>query len=344
MSNILLIPLNTNHVLILYEIMKNIQSRSVMLCYDNIAGGKNYHTGSLLKEKEIPYITFEKKINRTEHGNFFEETINFFRIRRIVSALLEKIKPKVVVLAVDNDPISYAVLKAAKKRGIKSVIVQEGSARPDAKRKIRSLRMFVYEIIRLFGIRLSYILHGTSNLYDKYLVAGMSAKEAFISRGLEEKKFEVTGQPKYDNFITEAQDYRNKNLTGNTLLFAAGFYIVSDTRNIQFLKDLVKLTAIKNIKLTIKLHPRSTINVEDIKQKLIGDDIDHCTIIKCGDDTLDLLKKSYGLITVSSTVITEALILNREGIIINYLAGDMKLPFEGYDAVHHINQRERNRI
>ncbi len=307
------------------------------MCHDNISDSKAYHTENLLKEKEIPYIHFPKSIQRDEHDSLIKQIACFIKMKQLVKNILETESPDVIVTAVDNDPISYIFLKQAKRLSIKSIIVQEGSVRPNLTRKISGIREFCVEILRIFGIRLSYISHGRSNLYDMYCVAGEIVKDVFVKNGAPAKNIAITGAPKYDNFFKEASKISMKGKDSLTLLFAAGFFIISDEENRTFLKQLTSSVRTLNIKLLIKLHPRSSEKIADIKGIIGKINLSHCDIIKEGDETLNLLKNVYGVITVASTVVTEALIMDREGILVDYLAKGLKLPFGGYDAVHHIN-------
>ena len=247
------------------------------------------------------------------------------------------IKPKVIVLSIDNDPISTLFLKEAKVFGIKSVIIQEGSDRPDLKRNIKGLKNWIVELLRIGGIQIGYIPHGMSCLFDIYCVSGKNAKRTLENRGVPSRKIKITGQPKYDEFISMANGFLFKNKKNKRLLFAAGFNVIADKANRDFLKELILSTMRLEFKLIIKLHPRSEVNPSDIEQLYPEEILSHCKVIKSGDSTLDTLRHVYGIITVASTVITEALILNREGILVDYLANEMKLPLSGYDAVFHID-------
>ena len=333
-------PLNTNHVLIFSAIFPYVESTYQVLSHDRIADNNKYHTEKILKKRNIPYFHFPRYIKRNENDRIFQKLVSFFRMKAIIKEVLEEISPEIIVLAVDNDPISNLFLRLSKKKNIKAIIVQEGSARPDAVIQIKGLHQYVLEVLRLCGIQLSYILHGKSKLFDKYLVAGFSSKKVLIKRGVPENKVEVTGQPKYDPFMKVAADYRSIGKDSNILLFAAGFSIVAGKNNINFLKELLYASKQLGIHLIVKLHPRSSETPEYIKNLLKDVDWSHCEVIKEGDETIDLLKKVYGLITVASTVITEALIMDREGILVDYLAGEQKLPYSGYDAIRHINTME----
>lgn len=338
MNKALFIPLNTNHVEILSNIVNCLKSEYVFLSHDKISDDNKYKTSPLLKEKGLPFVEFDAVIERSEYDSVIKKFKNFFKIKILIKQILLKIQPNVIILAVDNDPISYCFLRQAKSMGIKSVIVQEGSARPELKRKIRGLKNWVIELLRYCKIQIGYVSHGMSYLFDVYCVAGIKVKKMLENRGVKSDKIKITGQPKYDKFVSASKLHATQNKNNKRLLFAAGFNVISDDENKEFLQELIKKTKELNIQLTVKLHPRSRESIQDINNLFGHEELKHCDIIKTGDDTIKLLPEVYGLITVASTVITEALILDREGILVDYLAKGLKLPFSGYDAVFHIKQ------
>lgn len=343
MSKVLFVPLNTNHVLIMKDVIDVLPCQYDILCHDRIAGNKVYHTEKALKKNKLRFFHLPRELQRNEGDNILRQLIDYLRMKAILLEVFEHKAPQVVVLAVDNDPISYLFLKIAKRKGIKTAILQEASARPDAKRRVYGAEGYIKELLRFFGVQLSYTLHGTSNLFSKYMVSGPTSKEIMLKRGVPESKIIITGQPKYDSFINEAVDNRRFERDIPVLLFAAGpgNSIIADEESRLFLIELIRSTSKLCIKLVIKLHPRSPLTPADIKKVLNKIDLTQCEIIKKGDETISLLKKSYGLITVASTVVTEALILDREGIIIDYLAKkEQKLPYRKYNAVHYINSRK----
>ena len=339
MNTVLAVPLNTNHVLIMKEVLKHLNTPWKILCYDKISGGKKYHTEAALKKNKMPYFHFPRKIRRKENSGIFLELMAWFRLKKIINELINRESPSLLLLAIENDPISHLLITLAQKKQIKTVIIQEGSTRPEGKRITRG-GGYIKEALRLLGIQLGYLFHGENNRFDKYCVAGPSFKNLLVTkRGVSDDKIVITGQPKVDPFFARAEKHRTKNKDSKILLFAAGpaRSIISNEANIFFLKGLVKVTKKLNLELIIKLHPRSPVNTSEIITVLEGLELSHCDVIKEGDETFNLLVKSYGVITPASTVVTEALILDREGILVDYLAGGLKLPFGGYDAVHHIN-------
>ena len=92
--------------------------------------------------------------------------------------------------------------------------------------------------------------------------------------------------------------------------------------------------------LIIKLHPRGVQEPADIYNLLDINREHSIEIIKEGDDTFELLKRADVLITVSSTIVLEALMMDKECVVGSYLAGESRLEYGKYDAIHSIESEE----
>ena len=299
-SRLLFVPLNTNHVLIMNNIIKHLQIPYEVLSHDKISSSAKYHTENMLKKLNVPFRHFAYTIDRNENENFSLQIYHFFCIKKIIEKTLTDINPNKIVLAVDNDPISYIILKFSRNRNIQSFILQEASARPDANVSYPGFKGILIKLFSFLGIRLGYILHGTSHLYTEYFVSGNAAKNVMIDRGIPEKKLRITGQPKYDDIMIKAASLRHSNLESKQLLFAAGLDSIDTEAKIQFVKRLVQLSRIYGLLLLIKLHPRSNETPDKYRSILNDFSLSNCCIVKEGDDTFSLLEQSYALITVAS--------------------------------------------
>ena len=103
----------------------------------------------------------------------------------------------------------------------------------------------------------------------------------------------------------------------------------------QVLKSLAKYE--KNI--TIKLHPTqdSIIDVQGMVDELLP----HAQIFK-NANTYDLIAQSDIVISPSSSVITEALILDKPVFLFKFLENDSGIPYEKYNAV--VATEDENKI
>jgi UDP-N-acetylglucosamine 2-epimerase len=337
MNKVLFLPLNTNHVIIFKSIINALNCKYEILCHDLIADAQHYQTEQMLKKLDLNYIHYPGQIKRSRFDIFFVQIINFFKIKKLIKLILQQVKPSLLVLAIDNDPIARTFIHLSKKTGIKTFLIQEGLVRPH---EYSMRKVYLSDIIAgafsCLGIYLNYSKYGTSGC-DKILVSGMRAARIFKERIRKGSSIEIVGQPKYDNYLNKLADYHSDNSKNKRFLFAAGTNVVKNTANIDFLRTL--LLAIKECGayLTVKMHPRTPETPEDIYNIIGEQDTSFFEIVKQSDDTFDILKDIYALITVSSTMIIEALLMDKEGIAVDYLAGEQRLNYSAYGAVHTID-------
>jgi hypothetical protein len=73
---------------------------------------------------------------------------------------------------------------------------------------------------------------------------------------------------------------------------------------------------------------------------LNGDNIDHVEIIKEGDETFELLRGCDVFVTVSSTMILDALLMDKECIVVRYLAGEERLEYDSYECSYFVDSAQ----
>ena len=341
MKKVLFIPLNTNHVLIFEPVINRLSCESVVLCHDRISNDQRYHTEQTLRDRNIPYIHFSGKINRDLQENFFSSLLHFFRMQKAIDDLLKQISPDTLVLAIDNDPIAQIFIRLSKRYKIRSILIQEGLIRPyEYTRRKTYTSDYLYRLLNRWGIFLRYTKYGTTGC-DIICASGNRAANIFQNRGVSEKHLTIVGQPKYDHYLERVKNFQSTHYDKKKLLFAAGSSIVRDELNIQFLKVLVDSAKNFNAFLIIKMHPRTKETPQDIYNIIGVQDKSCLEVVKQSDDTFEILKDVYGLITVSSTMIIEALLLDKEGITVDYLAGEQRLDYGKYDAVYTIEDQQK---
>ena len=245
-----------------------------------------------------------------------------------------------MVLALDNDPIAQIFISESKRLRIKTILVQEALIRPyEYTMRKFYLSYYLLKCLRSIGIYLVYTKYGTEGC-NKILVGGKIAADIMKKRGVPKEKITIVGHPKYDALIEKITCLENKKNKRKTYLFAASTTVIHDDINIQFLKKLIESTTKLGVHLIIKLHPRGPQEPEDIYEILNIKENPDLEIIKEGDDTFEILKRSDVLITVSSTIVLEALMMDKECIIATYLAGEFRLEYEKYDAVYSIQNED----
>lgn len=345
MKKILFFPLNTNHVYIFNNIVQYLSSEYLFISHDYISDSPAYHTSQLMEKLKLPFIHFSERVLRKPDDNFFNKFRLFFKLQKVIKFLLAEINPNLVVLCIDNDPIAQIFVKMAKRQSIKTILIQEALVRPfEYMDRPTYFSDYTYKILRFFGIFLNYIQYGTAGC-DKILVAGERAKSIYIKRGIPEEKCVIVGQPKFDTTVKKIQEVDvTPNRTG-LYLYAASTKIIKKSEYVSFLKKLMNSIEQNGLMLIIKLHPRTAEDTEYIKRQLTINNFPSCRVIKEGDDTFELLKKADVLITISSTVILEALMLKKDCIVVDYLAGESKLNYGSYDAVYSIaNENEIDQV
>lgn len=339
MSNILFAPLNTNHVKIFHAIVPWLKRPYEFLCHDRISESNQYRTEELLQKLALPYRHLPGAVNRSQQDHLLLQIANFFRIRRELARAVERIRPAAIVLAIDNDPISQILLRESKRRGVPTVLIQEALIRPHeyVMRKTH-LSDALYKFLHAFGILLKYTMYGSGGC-DRVLVAGRIAAGILERRGVPKSRIQIVGYPKYDALLKRIGCFPTPP-DSRTYLYAASTQVVRNQANVRFLERLRRATANRGLTLLVKLHPRSPLEPSDLYRLLHIEPGPTFRVLKEGDDTRDILEHSYALVTVSSTVVLDALIMDRECIVANYLAGESKMEYGQYDAVYSVDSEE----
>jgi hypothetical protein len=337
MAKILFAPLNTNHVHIFESILPWLHTDYVFLSHDNISEAAQYHTGKLMQQKGIKHVGFSQRLDRSPSDWIGSKISKALALKKQVKEILKQVSPDVLVVAIDHDPVSQILIEQAHRLQIKSVLIQEGLIRPhELVDQPWYWSDYVFKILRMFGIHLNYIRYGSAAC-DRILVSGARAAQIFKNTGNDERQLAIVGQPKYDSAINKLRNHTNYESGTKTYVFAASTTVLADLPNVRFMREMVKSAHELDIHLIIKLHPRAPIEPSDV-HRFISDVQRPASleIIKEGDDTFDILMRSYALVTVSSTMVLEALMMNKECVVAEYLAGTSCLEYESYDAVHVI--------
>lgn len=170
---------------------------------------------------------------------------------------------------------------------------------------------------------------------DKFAIYGELSKKICLEHKIDSKKLVMTGNPRYDElFRRESKGDKNNVLitlsgiasTAWTTFYSISLVLKYEKMFRQVLKSLAKLDKT----VTIKVHPTqdSIINVQKIVNEILPD----ATILK-NANTYDLISQSDIVISPPSSVITEALILNKPVFLFKFLENDSGIPYEKYNAV-----------
>lgn len=340
MSKVLFAPFNTNHVLIFNEIIKSLHSDYEVLCHDRISEAEEYHTENIVRTKKLRYKHVPRRIRRSPTDNLLLKLVNFFRMKKQIVRVLKETSPDLVVLAIDNDPIAQIAIHESKRQGIKTLLVPEGLIKPyDLLTRKTYLSDYFYKILRPLGIYLAYIKYGTGDC-DRILVSGKRALDILEKIGVPEDRMTIVGQQKYDTFLAKIKkDYLQTKETG-AYLYAASTRIFENEEEVQLVRKLTQSAKELGIHLIVKLHPRAPQEPEELYLLIGSDTRPFVEIMKEGYDTFEILKKVDVVITISSAIVWEGLMMNKECILASYLAGTRRLDYDSYDAIHTIEYEE----
>lgn len=179
---------------------------------------------------------------------------------------------------------------------------------------------------------------------DKFAIYGNLTKQLCSNHNIDPNKLIITGNPRYDELFKRKTISNEKNIlitlsgiasTAWSTFFSISLILKYENMFRQVLKSLAKYE--KNI--TIKLHPTqdSIIDVQGIVDELLP----HAQIFK-NANTYDLIAQSDIVISPSSSVITEALILDKPVFLFKFLENDSGIPYEKYNAV--VATEDENKI
>ena len=340
MARVVFFPLNINHALNFGKISESLECEHVFLCHDRVSENERYHTEATLQKLGLPLIHFPEALSRDADAPLATRILHVLKLKRQFRQLFRQVEPKLVVLAIDNDPLARIAIDEAKRAGIPTALVQEALIHPREfvqRKTFRSEPML--QALRSLGIHLSYSQYGSAGC-DWLLAIGPRAKKLFCEAGVPDERVAVVGYPRYDDLVRELKSYDKVDETSKTYLYAASSKLLRDAEEIEFLKELAASTERLGVPLIVKLHPRVPDVPSDVYALLESTRESAIEVTKSGQDAIEILKTSYALITISSTVVLEGLILDKECIVVNYLAREKHFEYDEYDATFPVNQRD----
>lgn len=162
-------------------------------------------------------------------------------------------------------------------------------------------------------------------MLPKYLVWGQHFKKLIESKGYPSSKIKQVGFWRLDKDHTETN-------SSDYVLYIAGAnlrkldYILSFEEEIFTIKQILKILP-KNLKLLVKLHPSIPFDLYQKKLK----NLDKLVLVgnEPGSKIIELVKKAKVVVGKASTVIVQALILNKPVIVTNFASNVDFLGFEG---------------
>lgn len=170
---------------------------------------------------------------------------------------------------------------------------------------------------------------------DKFAIYGNLSKQICLDHKVDSNKLVITGNPRYDELfnrkVRTTDNYILITLSGIASTAWSTFFsslLILKYENM-FKEVLNSLSKYKK-NVVIKLHPTQD-SVIDVKG-IVNEILPHAQIYK-NANTYDLISNAELVISPSSSVITEALILDKPVFLFKFLANDSGIPYEKYNAV-----------
>jgi UDP-N-acetylglucosamine 2-epimerase len=181
---------------------------------------------------------------------------------------------------------------------------------------------------------------------DKFFLYGNHAKNALTFHGIPEKSLVVSGSARYDTLFNQKKNTEEKYiiLMGSALPSTAFSYFLSNKVILEWEKMITSVfRALKEIKdsneeIIIKRHP--TQNKEIIKFQPLADKFLPGVKVYKNKNTYELLSKSKLVVSMLSSVITEAIILDKPVVLPRHIKHDLGPHFTQTNAVLTIEKPE----
>lgn len=277
--------------------------------------------------KENDFFLKKFMINDTSFWEIFKNDFIKFceeRFKEILSFIdslnevLNKKNIKLLITLDDAQQIGRAATILCKNRNIQTML-------------LRNTDINIFQD----GKRNWEIFHLKKIYSDKFAIYGELSKKICLDHNIDPEKLVMTGNPRYDELFGRETKGDKDNIlitlsgiasTAWTTFYSIPLVLKYEKMFRQVLISLAKLDK----KVTIKVHPTqdSIINV----QKITNEILPNATILK-NANTYDLISRSDVVITPPSSVITEALIMDKPVFLFKFLENDSGIPYEKYDAV-----------
>lgn len=242
----------------------------------------------------------------------------FAKFISMAEAMLESIRPMVIVIEDEYSVFERALIVAAKRRNIPSVAIQHGvihelhkgylyqSGEISPDHSVKSPFVPTADVTAVYG------------QYHKDLLTGMG--------GYPDDAVVVTGQPRYDRMVDLHRESVRSNLieewcldpSKKIVLWTTQCHSMTDAENIiNFHAVLESISSIGDVQLIIKQHPGEPKRYDTmIREHLAGYSPDAHIVAKDAD-TLGLLAVSDLVLLLNSTTGLEAVALRKPLIVMN---------------------------
>lgn len=272
----------------------------------------------LLTSSGVPCELLDSRVNAHRFNQFLRSVTV---VRKRITRLLDKHRPAVVVLGNDHTIPHNYLLGEARRRGIPTLLVQDGVLRP-APAVLPPLKRLAKSFA---GIPLSY---GQGNC-TRIAAWGTRARNYFLAAGCSPESIDIVGCPRFDRILANPPSRTDS----NDLLPAASrriLYLTSaetrwgifsaEERRVTLMAMLrapkVLQSACPGTRLVIKLHRTDDLAAMREFVRLSGAG-DTCTVLQNEIDLYTLLPACDIAVTYCSTAGIEALLFRKPLIVFN---------------------------
>ncbi len=347
MSKILITANAKNRAKVFIPIADKLAEMGMQITFVSLDSILDQDASPALKQSRHTYIELPAapdtnlfKAGRKERFKMLKETVPAVR------DLLKTINPSVVILGAASY-VEDIFIEEAKRRGIKTVLMQDGLRIEQDTNFIEKAKTCIISKISAIANEWTRGLHGVSyffspfgtNRVDKILLFGNGVREQFIRQGIYRDKLAVVGNPMYDSAAPLPHGYADK-IRGflgispdkPVLLFGMQCFCMHDVlsldNEIELVKNLVDLFRdLTNVDLIIKLHPDN--DYEMYRSKFIEwNPSENVHLAKDEFTPYEFLGIASAFMTVYSTMALESLVHNVPVITLDYTKVNYRLNLE----------------
>jgi len=229
-----------------------------------------------------------------------------------VCAILEQLKPNLIVAASDCHKFSRMFALLSERYGAQSLVIQHGA---------------------------TISPHGYVPLYaDKFAAWGKLSADWMISRDAPDEKIVVTGQPRLDRLIEYFKKLKADRPKASRRILVATNPIPQKHNEalVKIIADGIRAFAFET-ELTFKLHPGQS-QLEFFRRLCYHNQL-NCRIEARGD-LYRMIAESDIVITTQSTVGIETLALGLDLIIVDFEGLQTAIPYDDYQCVYKVTNAD----
>jgi len=182
----------------------------------------------------------------------------------------------------------------------------------------------------------------SQSFVDKFFIYGDHSKKNLIFHGIPDEQLGISGCSRYDILFDERENTEEEYilLVGSGMPSTAFSYYLSNSVILEWEKMITSVfVALKelNEEIIIKRHPtqKEIIKFQSLANKFLPD-----VKIYKNKNTYKLLSKAKVVVSMLSSVVTEAIILDKPVIIPRHIKHDFGPPYRATNAVLNIDKPE----